>query len=252
MGSSGLSRANFVRVIEKFLSSARATGRGSVVRNAKMSFVVSPSFTLRTEVQRVHTPAKIAGARLSSSVNQTGGRAPPARTSFSEALVYGTTQRLSTPSHRRQRPEPMLRGQGKGVSRPHRPSRQGHISVRSFAAELWSQNCLATHASWLACRASAYPERPASPDERRRGPAMICAREHFERPANDAREATRTLPSRISRVETRSRMGLLRQKYHSGSASADISGSRISAPARESANNGILQVDAHCRGFEEG
>jgi hypothetical protein len=42
----------------------RLTGRpgitialGSVVRNAKMSFVVSPSSTLRTEVQRVHISA---------------------------------------------------------------------------------------------------------------------------------------------------------------------------------------------------
>ena len=31
---------------------------GSVVRNAKRSFVVSPSLTLRTDVQRVQTPAK--------------------------------------------------------------------------------------------------------------------------------------------------------------------------------------------------
>jgi len=33
---------------------------GSVVRNAKISFVVSPSFTFRTDVQRVQTPAKKA------------------------------------------------------------------------------------------------------------------------------------------------------------------------------------------------
>src|SRR3984893_17205945 len=36
---------------------------GSVVRNAKMSFVVSPSFTFRTEVQRVQMPAKKANGR---------------------------------------------------------------------------------------------------------------------------------------------------------------------------------------------
>src|SRR4030088_3055082 len=44
---------------------------GSVVRNAKMSFVVSPSFTFRTEVQRVQMPAKNANGRVSSKANQT-------------------------------------------------------------------------------------------------------------------------------------------------------------------------------------
>src|SRR5271168_740464 len=43
---------------------------GSVVRNAKRSFVVGPSFTLRTGVQRVHRPAKKASGRLSSKANQ--------------------------------------------------------------------------------------------------------------------------------------------------------------------------------------
>jgi hypothetical protein len=46
---------------------------GSVVKNAKMSFVVSPSFIFRTEVQRVQTPAKKASGRVSSNANQTGG-----------------------------------------------------------------------------------------------------------------------------------------------------------------------------------
>src|SRR5664279_1350201 len=75
---------------------------GSVVRKAKMSFVVSPSFTFRTEVQRVQMPAKKASGRVSSKANQTGGRVPSFRASFSEKLVNGTTQRCSTPSQRRQ------------------------------------------------------------------------------------------------------------------------------------------------------
>src|SRR5208337_264882 len=54
---------------------------GSVVRNAKISFVVSPSFTFRTEVQRVQMPAKKANGRVSSKANQTGGREPSGRTS---------------------------------------------------------------------------------------------------------------------------------------------------------------------------
>ena len=64
---------------------------GSVVRNANISFVVSPSFTFRTEVQRVQMPAKKANGRVSSKANQTGGRGRSGRTSFSEKLVQGTT-----------------------------------------------------------------------------------------------------------------------------------------------------------------
>jgi hypothetical protein len=60
---------------------------GSVVRNAKMSFVVSPSFSFRTEVQRVQIPAKKASGRISSKANQTVGREPSGSTSFSEKLV---------------------------------------------------------------------------------------------------------------------------------------------------------------------
>ena len=44
---------------------------GSVVRNAKMSFVVSPSFSFRTEVQLVQMPAKKAKGRDSSKANRT-------------------------------------------------------------------------------------------------------------------------------------------------------------------------------------
>src|SRR4029077_2621886 len=75
---------------------------GTVVRNAKMSLVVSPSFTFRTEVQRVQMPAKKANGRVSSKANQTAGREPSGRTLFSEKLVQGTTQRFSNPSQRRQ------------------------------------------------------------------------------------------------------------------------------------------------------
>src|SRR5450759_1743227 len=75
---------------------------GSVVRNAKISFVVSSSFTFRTEVQRVQMPAKKANGRVSSKANQTGGWVPFDSASFSEKLVKGTTQRLSTPSQRLQ------------------------------------------------------------------------------------------------------------------------------------------------------
>src|SRR5450755_1785612 len=46
---------------------------GSVVRNAKMSLVVSPSLTFRTDVQLVQMPAKNASGRLSSRANHTGG-----------------------------------------------------------------------------------------------------------------------------------------------------------------------------------
>jgi hypothetical protein len=47
-------------------------------------------------------PAKPASGRFSLSANQIGGRDPLGRTSFSLNEVSGTTQRLSTPSHRRQ------------------------------------------------------------------------------------------------------------------------------------------------------
>src|ERR1019366_4249310 len=67
-----------------------------------MSFVVSPSFTFRTEVQRVQMPAKKANGRVSSKANQTVGREPSGSTSFSEKLAHGTMQRFSIPSQRRQ------------------------------------------------------------------------------------------------------------------------------------------------------
>jgi hypothetical protein len=58
--------------------------------------------TFLTDFQRVQIPAKKASGRLSSNANQTGGREPSGIGSFSENDVNGTTQRLSTPSHRRQ------------------------------------------------------------------------------------------------------------------------------------------------------
>src|SRR5208282_3366723 len=82
---------------------------GSVVRKANRSFVVSPSVTFRTDVQRVQMPAKKASGRLSSRANQTGGREPSGWISFSAKLVNRTTHRLSTPSHRRQCGEATLR-----------------------------------------------------------------------------------------------------------------------------------------------
>lgn len=82
---------------------------GSVVRKAKRSFVVGPSLTLRTDVQRVQRPAKNASGRLSSKADQTVGLEPSGRASFSENDENGTMQRLSTPSHRRQCGEDTLR-----------------------------------------------------------------------------------------------------------------------------------------------
>src|SRR6516164_3214525 len=76
---------------------ARTSAFGSVVRKPNRSFVVSPSLTLRTDVQRVHRPAKNANGRLSSKASHSGGREPSGKTSFSENEVNGTTQRLSTP-----------------------------------------------------------------------------------------------------------------------------------------------------------
>ncbi len=49
---------------------------GSVVRKQNRSFVVPPSLSLLTDVQRVQTPAKNARGQLSSSAIQTGGREP--------------------------------------------------------------------------------------------------------------------------------------------------------------------------------
>jgi hypothetical protein len=58
-----------------------------------MSFVVSPSLTFRTEVQRVQMPAMNAKGRVSLRANRIGGREPSGSTSFSEKLVNGTRQR---------------------------------------------------------------------------------------------------------------------------------------------------------------
>jgi hypothetical protein len=75
---------------------------GSVVKKAKRSLVVSPSLIFRVEVHVVQIPAKKANGLVSSSANQTAGREPFGRISFSEKLVNGTIQRFSGPSHRRQ------------------------------------------------------------------------------------------------------------------------------------------------------
>src|SRR6201990_2687231 len=62
-----------------------------------MSLVVSPSLTLRTDVQFVQRPAKQARGRLSSSANQ---MSPPSALLNSLNELNGTTQRFSTPSQR--------------------------------------------------------------------------------------------------------------------------------------------------------
>lgn len=82
---------------------------GAAVRNPKRSLVVSPSFTLRTEVHRVQIPAKHPSGRVSSRANQTGRLVPSGRCSLSEKLVKGTRQRCSGPSQRRQCGEAALR-----------------------------------------------------------------------------------------------------------------------------------------------
>src|ERR1700730_10812119 len=70
---------------------------GSVVRDANMSLVVSPSLTFRTDVQFVQMPAKQARGRVSSSANQ---MSPPSALLNSLKEFIGTTQRFSTPSQR--------------------------------------------------------------------------------------------------------------------------------------------------------
>src|SRR6476619_13855 len=70
---------------------------GSVVRKANTSLVVSPSLTLRTDVQLVQMPAKQTRERVSSSANQ---MSPPSALLSSLNELNGTTQRFSTPSHR--------------------------------------------------------------------------------------------------------------------------------------------------------
>src|ERR1700726_1148734 len=62
-----------------------------------MSLLVSPSLTLRTDVQLVQMPAKQARGRVSSSANQ---MSPPSALLNSLKLLNGTTQRFSAPSHR--------------------------------------------------------------------------------------------------------------------------------------------------------
>lgn len=73
------------------------TSFGSVVRNPNKSLCVSPSFTFRTEVQRVQIPAKQARGRDSSKAKQLS---PPAALLNSLKDVNGTAHRCSTPSQR--------------------------------------------------------------------------------------------------------------------------------------------------------
>src|ERR1700712_3677645 len=61
-----------------------------------MSLVVSPSLTLRTDVQWVQMPAKQARGRVSSRANQ---MSPPSALLNSLNELNGTTHRFSTPSH---------------------------------------------------------------------------------------------------------------------------------------------------------
>ena len=70
---------------------------GSVVRNAKMSLVVSPSLALRTDVQLVQIPAK--QARGAAFVEGEPDVAAPALLNSLKEL-NGTTQRFSVPSQR--------------------------------------------------------------------------------------------------------------------------------------------------------
>ncbi len=76
--------------------------RDELVRKPNTSAVTSPSFSFRTDVQRVQMPAKHASGRVSSNANHTGGRRPSGCTSCSAKLVKGTRHRLSTPSQRRE------------------------------------------------------------------------------------------------------------------------------------------------------
>ena len=62
--------------------------RSSETRRGRL--VDSPSFTFRTQVQRVQMPAKNASDRVSSKANHTGGRVPSGKCSFSEKFVNGT------------------------------------------------------------------------------------------------------------------------------------------------------------------
>src|SRR5260221_14066735 len=70
---------------------------GDRVRWGATSLVVSPSLTLRTDIQLVQMPAKQARGRLSSRANQ---MSPPSALLNSLKELNGTTQRLSAPSHR--------------------------------------------------------------------------------------------------------------------------------------------------------
>jgi hypothetical protein len=76
-----------------------------------MSFVVSPSYTFRTEVQHVQTPAKKASGRVSSNANQTGGCVPWQRVVLGEAGERHDTPALNP------KPASPVRGRGRSVAR---------------------------------------------------------------------------------------------------------------------------------------
>ena len=63
---------------------------GSVVRKPERSFVASPSFTFRTDVQLVQIPAKKASGRLSSKANLRCGDLdiPPADSVLAIRVVW--------------------------------------------------------------------------------------------------------------------------------------------------------------------
>ena len=67
-----------------------------------MAALTSPSLVFRTLVQLVQIPAKNMSGRLSSAASQTGAFLPSAVVSYSENDVEGATQRLPSPSQRRQ------------------------------------------------------------------------------------------------------------------------------------------------------
>ena len=70
-------------------------GVGRRGQETEESARTGPSLTFRTEVQVAQMPAKNASGRLSSRANQTGGREPSGKVSFSAKLVNGTRQRCS-------------------------------------------------------------------------------------------------------------------------------------------------------------
>jgi hypothetical protein len=97
-------------------------------------------------------PAKNISGRLSSRANHTGGRAPLGRTSFSEKLVKGTTQRLSRPSQRCQCLEAVLRMfvvPASGSMRRSSLKSTGLPFASSFAARFLALSISARLRAWV-------------------------------------------------------------------------------------------------------